>query len=56
MFGNKVFIDLEISVDGDKSLRDAHAVAELVHEDVELNFPEIKHIMIPVSYTHLMHV
>ena len=49
MFGNKVFIDLEISVDGDKSLRDAHAVAELVHEDVELNFPEIKHIMIHVN-------
>lgn len=49
MFGNKVFIDLEISVDGNKSLRDAHAVAELVHEDVELNFPEIKHIMIHVN-------
>ena len=49
MFGNKVFIELEISVDGDKSLRDAHAVAELVHEDVELNFPEIKHIMIHVN-------
>lgn len=49
MFGNKVFIDLEISVDGDKSLRDAHVVAELVHEDVELNFPEIKHIMIHVN-------
>lgn len=49
MFGNKVFIDLEISVDGDKSLRDAHAVAELVHEDIELNFPEIKHIMIHVN-------
>ncbi|MFR1701970.1 MAG: cation diffusion facilitator family transporter [Clostridium sp.] len=49
MFGNKVFIDLEISVDGDKSLCDAHAVAELVHEDVELNFPEIKHIMIHVN-------
>ena len=49
MFGNKVFIDLEISVDGDKSLRDAHAVAELVHEDVELKFPEIKHIMIHVN-------
>lgn len=49
MFGNKVFIDLQISVDGDKSLRDAHTVAELVHEDVELNFPEIKHIMIHVN-------
>lgn len=36
MFGNKVFIDLEISVDGDKSLRDAHAVAELVHEMLSL--------------------
>lgn len=49
MFGNKVYIDLEISVDGNKSLRDAHAVAERVHADVEHSFPDIKHIMIHVN-------
>lgn len=49
MFGNKVYIDLEISVDGTKSLREAHEVAERVHQDVERQFPDIKHIMIHVN-------
>ena len=49
MFGNKVYIDLEIQVDGDKSLREAHAVAEQIHRDVEQTFPDIKHIMIHVN-------
>ncbi len=48
-FGNKVYVDLEIEVDGDKSLRDAHAVAEQVHANVESSFPDIKHIMIHVN-------
>lgn len=49
MFGNKVYIDLEIQVDGDKSLREAHEIAEQVHTDVEHNFPDVKHIMIHVN-------
>lgn len=49
MFGNKVYVDLEIQVDGDKSLREAHEIAEQVHTDVEHNFPDVKHIMIHVN-------
>ena len=49
MFGNKVYIDLEISVDGDKSLWQAHEVAERVHQNVEQRFAEVKHIMIHVN-------
>lgn len=49
MFGNKVYIDLEIEVDGGLTLRDAHAVAERVHNNVERDFPNIKHIMIHVN-------
>lgn len=49
MFGNKVYIDLEIQVDGDKSLREAHQVAERIHDDVEKNFPDVKHIMIHLN-------
>lgn len=49
MFGNKVYVDLEISVDGDKSLRDAHEVAEQVHKNVEQHFSDVKHIMIHVN-------
>ena len=49
MFGNKTYIDLEISVDGDKSLWEAHEVAERVHRDVEQRFSDVKHIMIHVN-------
>ena len=49
MFGNKIYIDAEISVDGDKSLTDAHEIAERVHTQVEKHFDNIKHIMIHVN-------
>ena len=49
MFGNKVYIDLEIAIEGDKSLRTAHFIAEQIHDNVEKAFPEIKHIMIHVN-------
>lgn len=49
MFGNKVYIDLEIQVDGEKSLQDAHEVAEHVHDEVEHTFPDVKHIMIHLN-------
>lgn len=49
MFGSKVYIDLEIQVDGEKTLRDAHKVAEHIHSEVERAFPDVKHIMIHVN-------
>ncbi|WP_041138360.1 cation diffusion facilitator family transporter [Beduini massiliensis] len=49
MFGNKIYMDLEIEVDGDKPLWESHAVAEQVHDRVEAAFPDIKHIMIHVN-------
>lgn len=49
MFGNRVYIDLEIAVDGEKSLQEAHKIAEQVHQNVEKDFPNVKHIMIHVN-------
>lgn len=49
MFGNMIYIDAEIAVDGDLSLRDAHAIAEQIHDGVERYFENIKHIMIHVN-------
>lgn len=48
-FGNRIYVDLEISVDGNIPLRDAHAIAQAVHNGVESAFPDIKHIMIHVN-------
>lgn len=51
MFGDKVYVESEIRVDGDKPLRESHAIADKLHDSVESNFSNIKHIMIHVNPT-----
>ena len=48
-FGNRIYVDLEIAVKPDISLRDAHGIAERVHSAVEQEFPNVKHVMIHVN-------
>lgn len=45
-FGNRVYLDVEISVNGDLPLVEAHEIARQVHDAVEQRYPDIKHIMI----------
>lgn len=49
IFGNKIYVDIEIEVDGSYTLKKAHEIAEEVHENIERNFPKIKHIMVHVN-------
>jgi len=49
IFGNKIYVDVEIQVNGDFTLREAHAIAEDVHEQIEQSFPKVKHIMVHVN-------
>lgn len=49
VFGNKIYVDIEISADGDKTLREAHGIAERVHDSIEQNFTKVKHIMVHVN-------
>lgn len=49
VFGNKIYVDIEIRADGEKTLRQAHAIAERVHDSIERNFPRVKHIMVHVN-------
>lgn len=48
-FGNRVYVEAEIAVDGNKSLFVAHQIAHDVHDDVEKELPAVKHIMIHVN-------
>ena len=48
-FGSRIYVDLEIRLDGTLSLYDAHAIAEQVHDRVERDFPSVKHIMVHVN-------
>ena len=49
MFGNKIYVDVEIAVDPNKSLREGHEIAERVHDALEENFSQIKHVMVHVN-------
>lgn len=49
LFGSKVYLDVEIEVDPDYTLRKAHEVAEEVHDMIEAQFPEVKHCMVHVN-------
>lgn len=48
-FGRKIYVELEISVDGGLPLTEAHAIAESIHTDIEAAFPKVKHIMVHVN-------
>lgn len=49
IFGNKIYVDVEILVNGTYTLQKAHEIAEDVHDDIEENFPKVKHIMVHVN-------
>lgn len=49
IFGNKIYVDVEISADGRIPLSESHAIAEQVHAAIEAKFPKVKHIMVHVN-------
>ena len=49
IFGNKIYVDVEIGVNGSYTLRQAHEIAEEGHEGIEKNFPKVKHVMVHVN-------
>ncbi|SFB29885.1 cation diffusion facilitator family transporter [Acetitomaculum ruminis DSM 5522] len=49
VFGSKIYVDIEISADGGKTLTETHAIAENVHDVIENTFPSVKHIMVHVN-------
>ena len=51
IFGNKIYVDIEIQVDASYTLKKAHGIAKEVHDDIEENFPKVKHIMVHVNPT-----
>jgi cation diffusion facilitator family transporter len=49
LFSSKIYIDLEIAVDKNLPLWQAHAIAEQVHDTIEHELPNCKHCMIHVN-------
>jgi cation diffusion facilitator family transporter len=49
LFGNKIYVDIEICADGNLTLKEAHKIAENVHKKIENNFTNVKHCMVHVN-------
>lgn len=49
IFGNKIYVDLEILADASCTLKEAHHLAKDVHNKIEGTFPKVKHIMVYVN-------
>lgn len=52
MHVNKMYVDVEVCMDGSLSLDQAHEIAEQVHEKVEKQVENVKHCMVHVNPDH----
>lgn len=49
LFGSKIYVEVEILMDAQKNLIEAHNTAEDVHDTIEKKFPNVKHCMVHVN-------
>ena len=49
LFGDRVYVDVEIQADGELPLKVARATAQAVHDALEKQFPQVKHCMVHVN-------
>ena len=49
LFGDRIYVDVEIVVDGMMPLRQAHEAAQRTHDAIEQQFPSVKHCMVHVN-------
>ena len=49
LFGPRMYVDIEIAVDGDLNLQQAHTISREVHDTVEEQFPQVKHCAVQIN-------
>jgi len=49
LFGDRIYVDIEICADGALSLHEAHRIAQKVHDAIEIRFEKVKHCMVHVN-------
>ena len=48
-FGNKIYIDVEITADKKITFEESHNIAHNVHDNIENNLKEVKHCMVHIN-------
>ncbi|MCL2225171.1 MAG: cation diffusion facilitator family transporter [Defluviitaleaceae bacterium] len=43
IFGNRIFVDVEIGINSEVSFKEAHNTSHRVHDEIEREFPKVKH-------------
>jgi cation diffusion facilitator family transporter len=43
LFGNRIFVDVEIGIRADASFTEAHNISHHIHDEIERQFPKVKH-------------
>ena len=49
LFGSRIYVEVEILMDAEKTLVEAHETAEKVHDAIEAHIPQVKHCMVHVN-------
>lgn len=49
LFGNMIYIDIEIALDGELQLSEAHEIAQKVHDEIENKLELVKHCLVHVN-------
>ncbi|MCL2838855.1 MAG: cation diffusion facilitator family transporter [Oscillospiraceae bacterium] len=49
LFGDKIYVEVEIAVDGSYVLHEAHSIAHRVHDAIESEFEKVKHCSVHVN-------
>ena len=49
LFGSRIYVEVEILMDAEKTLVEAHETAEQVHDAIEALNPDVKHCMVHVN-------
>lgn len=49
LFGNKIYVELEVKVDGEHSLQSAHGISHKIHDAIEERFKNVKHCTVHVN-------
>ena len=55
LFGSKIYVDIEISADGNKSLKEVHKIAENIHDIIEQEVDNVKHCMVHINPHEMLH-
>ena len=49
LFGDRIYVEIDIAADANSTLAQAHEVSDRVHDCIEEEFPKVKHCMVHVN-------